>query len=1468
MSDQESSNPTSDNMEIRGGWSRPQSVRGWQHPAESQAPSGERGWQVVPAMPGDLSEEPAGEGSWHLPSPEDTPFAPDDTLEILPRPEHTAFPTMLREATASLVEAGEDDEDESDFGGLGELVALVNLVERQPEANFILTPDAAEAEEALSPADEIEAALNEATAAPPTRPEDEVLDFTDQMAAEREALNQATGRVPYVPLTGLDEDEPETDEEEPADAEKDEVEQGLDEAEAPISEAIEDDPAAYARRQLEQLEDSQQLEQTESLDVTHAEAGDAADYARRQLEQLGGAEAIEEEEPVDAEREALAQRFLETEAQVRGLRMRHQSGQITRDELQSELRKLLILDDNQNWWMMGVDTDTWYRYDNQVNDWVQDTPPRPTARPSRGLPTETSSLNPVEVLGDQQLPYLPDDVEVTSATGEATLENRGDWMPLPRVVPINDPEVTVPGMGAVSLDDVRRSDAQTLEGLDRTVPGATIPHDAGVYVPAPGPDDAPPQYDISASGETYEDAVETQRRTALQQALLIGSLIIGGLFVLGTIFVIYIIISYNNIAAQYRQQVADLANYRPSFQTVRILDAEGQLLAELTSQDGGDRTPLNSLAQISPDLIYAVVSVEDERYFENPGYDPISIFRAFVQNIGAGQVVSGASTITQQVASRLILQDSTPTADNKLREIVIASEIARRYSKNEILLLYLNEIPFGNQSFGVEAASQFYFDKPADEIDLTEGSMLAALIGAPSARNPVTNRSEAFAQTDNALRIIATVPCLNFNDVPGVNTEYCVDRNRILNAQGDFTGQTLIQRAEVQARQYLPRETQINYPHFVFYVLEELESQFATAEIYQRGFVIRTTLNAAIQASAEESLKNRINAIELNGANNGAVMVTDPTSGAILAMVGSVDFNDPDISGQVNNVFAWNQPGSTIKPLVYAKALDGVGDRNGNGVIDYSEYLTAATILWDVPTQYTDPAYQPVNFDGAYRGPVSVRQALAQSLNVPTVKAFDFIGPEGFVEISRRLGLIFESDARGEPPVIGRPSAVGATDVRLFDMMQAYGAIANGGVLNALYSIESVTDSDGTPVVLQVPEDPGRVMRPQVAFLLQNILSDDTVRAPAFGANSVLNVSGYPGLVGAKTGTTNDIRDLWTMGFARNLVTGVWIGRVDDAPMRNLDSLSTAGVVWNQVMENALSRRQRPPGFQNPGDIVQLTICDLTGTLPGENCPGRRNELFIVNQPPAPADQGIVMAIPIDTWTFRRANDICPDNLEFRTFANIPDPFAITWLSTTGRQTANLLGLPQEIEAPPELACDLNTTLPTARVLAPADGEVVNGIIQITGSAAAQNFARYQLEYAPLGNPNNFVPITGAITDQRPTSGTVLGEWDTRNVPNGDYIIRLAMFATQQSGGGYLYRTTRVRVENIPPTPTATPTQPTATPTEIIPQATDTTIPFPTVTPMINLPTADPLNGQFIQPTVTPDAQTIPGVPTATISVG
>lgn len=1464
MSDQPQK-PPSDEPEITGGWQRPSATGGWQPVQRDESDEGNGGWQVVKAMPSDLDILPTDEGGWHLPRPEDTTFNPEDEIEISQRPESADFSP----AAAPVVEDEEEEDDDLEaFSGLSELVAMVSLVERQPQPSIVLH---AEEEAEADAADAIEAALaGIERSAPAPGMEDDEPDFSGA-SAEREALSRAAG-VPHVPLTGLSmgyDDEEEAEEEvdlsDPAAVARQQAALLAQEAEA-AAQTPEEEAAAYAREQLDQLGESDLLQATEILDDTGHTESEAAAYAREQLEQLG-VDGESRAAPVDPAREALAQKFLDTEAQVRGLRMQYQNNQLSRDELQNELRKLLILDDEQQWWMMGVDTDTWYRYDNDGREWVADTPPRPTEQPRTGAPTETSDLNPVEVLGGRVLPYL-DDREFTERTDYDTLD-LDDGMGV-RSVPIHDPDATIAGAGGVYMDTMRRSDAQTLEGtqaayIDPTVPHDTLDIDSGAYIPVPSDDDSPPSYDTGIAGESYEEALQNQRRNTIQRMLLVGSLVIGGLFVLGTIFVLYVVTTYNNLASEYREQVIGLADYEPPFQTARILDSAGNQLAEFTSQTGGDRTRLTSLNQISPELIYAIVALEDPRYFENPGYDPIAIGRAFVQNLGAGEIVSGASTITQQIASNLILQDSAITADNKLREIIIASEIAQRYTKNEILLLYLNEVFFGNQSYGVEAAAQFYFDKPASQINLTEGALLASLIAAPASRDPVTNRAAAFAATDNVLRQIAQVPCLNFAEVPGVSRQYCINPNTILNAQGAFTGQTLIQRAQVQAREYLPRSFEVDHPHFVFFVLGQLEQTFGSDEIFRRGFVVRTTLNTQIQEAAEEALQQRLRAIQLTGVNTGAVMVTDPTTGAIRAMVGSPDFNNPEIAGQVNNVFTWQQPGSTIKPILYAKVLEGY-DRAGDGTLGYGDYLTPASILWDVPTRYTDPPYEPVNFDRRFRGPVSVRYALANSLNIPAVKAFDFIGAQHFVEISRRLGLTFEADGRGEAPAVGRPSAVGATEVRLYDMMQAYGILANNGNYLPLFAIESITDSEGNQIAIPGRPQPERRLGAPVAYLLQNILSDDVARADTFGTNSILNISQYPGRVAAKTGTTNDNRDLWTMGFSRNLVVGVWIGSVQNTPTTG--GSVEAARIWNTTMTAALAVRGAPPGFENPGNVAQQTICALTGTLPAEDCPSRRSELFIASQPPPPPDQGPVVRLQIDTWSFQRANEICPDNLETRTFVNIADPFAIPWLRGEGAQTARLLGLPQDVLAPPASACDLNTILPTARIASPADATTVEGIIQITGAASAPNFARYELHYAPI-NTNNYTPIGGAVTIQQTTLGAVLGEWDTRTVPNGDYVIRLSMFATAESGGGYLYRTTRVRVQNIPPTPTPTLTPP---PSPTPEPATPTVVPvFPTDTPFAPLPTLDPGVGfptQTAVPLFPTDTSTPEGAVPFSIQIG
>jgi membrane peptidoglycan carboxypeptidase len=617
---------------------------------------------------------------------------------------------------------------------------------------------------------------------------------------------------------------------------------------------------------------------------------------------------------------------------------------------------------------------------------------------------------------------------------------------------------------------------------------------------------------------------------------------------------------------------------------------------------------------------------------------------------------------------------------------------------------------------------------------------------------------------------------------------------------GKYGGLLAVQLAQVETRQYLPRQSRYKYPHFVNFIQSLIEQEFGPDAMFQRGFTIYTTLEPRIQDTAQAELSRTVTAMVNNGVNTGAVMVVDPTTGAIRAMVGSPDFTNEEFAGQVDNTRTYQQPGSSIKPILYAAALEGA-----NG-----QYYTPSTILWDVPTAYqvNGQTYAPVNFDRQYRGPVPMRNALAMSLNIPAVKTFEFVGAQRFQDMASRLQLRFVEGSE-----FGLPSALGANDVRLIDMMKAYSIFANDGTYAPLHAITRITeDANGT--ILDVPraegEAPSQKITPQVAFLMQNILSDDPARAPAFGANSALTLAnlGIPtqNVVAAKSGTSNDNRDLWTMGFTSNAVVGVWLGTYDNAPTVGTTSMSASGI-WNKVMEAAISGRAPTP-FSNPGGIVQGIICRDTGTIADNTCSSQAGDIYIQTQPPPPPGTGFVQIINVDSWTGKIVNEWCPLNAVQETFANINDPFAIDWLNRTPQGIAykQRIGLPNELRPAPTQACVQGEQLPAVTLVNPADGAVLTGAVTITGQVSAPNFAYYQLEYAAAGAPEIFTPIGAAVNQQFPNNGSTLATWDTRTVPNGQYILRLAVYS---SNNGYIFRTARVTLNNIPPTPTPAPATPT-----------------------------------------------------------
>jgi membrane peptidoglycan carboxypeptidase len=1437
MSDNQPTENPSEEMNLKGGWQRPAKTGGWQVPrSEPETPTG--GWKV-PAMPTDLEVQPVSEGDWHLPRPEDTSFTPGDELEIgvtSPlRPEDIDLPTQ---SAALAVAAPTEAEPRATFDpeaytGLGDLVA--QLMEQQEQAPPEIMPgepeETAGTLEAESGLEELVAELMEEQQPPPEimleemEGEQETADLTQPAAAERAALEQVAEEEEEAPVG----EQP--TEVHPEDYARQQVDWLHSEDETAAT-----DPEAYAREQLAAL-----MGEAEPPPAT--ETG-PADYARQQLEQLT---------PEEAAASALSAKFRETEAKVRGLRQQYQNGQITRDQLQTELRNYLILDDDENWWMMGVDTDTWYRYDNAAGTWVPDQPPIVAEPP---VPTETGQFTPDQVL-QGSLPYLPEDDgipefsdEATAATGSATEPYYPDTdMPLPREVPYIDPDATIPGAAAINQDYVRASDAETLDNFYSQPTIAAQPVDVGALET---PAVEPPDYSLEGESEAFRQAEERQRRTMLQRVLLLGTLVIGGLFIIGIIGLLYILVAYNSRASLFRSNIAQLANYQPDFQTVRILDTNDDTIAELNS--GGARASVD-LEDMSADAIYAIVGSQDPGFFEASGFEPFVVVDAFVRSLrGQAAIDADNLTITQQVAQLVIADSANSNTASTLDTIIVASEIALQYDKNFILELFLNEESFGNQTFGLQAAADFYFDKSARQLNLVEGSLLAAIL-RDYTNDPVQQRDRAFAATEALLRELATVGCLRFQHPDVTGGRYC-GGDGILRANSSFRGEITLDVARLEVRPYLPRSAAGDYPHFVDYVRFQLEQAYPE-RLFREGFVVRTTLDPEIQDLAERTLRQQLERQASTGLQTGAVMVVQPGSGNILAMVGSPDFNNTDIDGSTNNAFTWQLPGTTILPVVYGAAFQGVGDRNGNGGIDFTEYITPSTILFDLPREFQSTGYPVVNANNQFLGPVSARQALANSLRPPAVRTYEFVGNENFTTLAQNMGLNFRQGAS-----LGPATGVGdLTEVRLFDLMQVYSVLAHNGQYTPLRAITGITNADNQIVALTESLQPGQAINaisPQIAFLLQNILSDRSAHA---GDLQPIFLGNYPDRVAVKMNGVGDQVDMWTIGFSRNAVVGVWMGRPDNnATLAN--SRDAALPVFQAIMSATL-QGTNPLPFDNPsysgvqaGSVNSQVICIPTGTLP-QNCSQQRNEFFAASRPPAPAGSLVVQAL-IDTWSRRLANEFCRDSVIQAEFVRlIPrDLGATAWLNTTtGRSVANLMGLPNPVQEMPTEGCDLNTTIPVAQITSPTENTAVSDTVQILGIASAQNFGNYTVEYAPA-NTNNYQRIAGPVTVQQTQPNSVLAEWNTLigPVPNGAYVLRLTMNAN--SGNGYIQRTVPISVLNQP---TPTPIPPTSTPIPTL---------IPTVLPIFPTDTVIPIQPEPVQPTLDNGSQGVPGGPTPTLFFG
>ncbi len=552
------------------------------------------------------------------------------------------------------------------------------------------------------------------------------------------------------------------------------------------------------------------------------------------------------------------------------------------------------------------------------------------------------------------------------------------------------------------------------------------------------------------------------------------------------------------------------------------------------------------LADMSPHLPKALVASEDKNFYTDPGFSVRGMSRALFNNVKETDLTgSGGSGITQQLVKNNLL-----TTDKnflrKYQELCMAIAIEQRYTKDEILEMYLNSVYYGNDAFGIENAAQTYFGKSAKDLDLAESAMLIGILPAPSAYAP-TNGDEEKAEKRQAY---------------------------VLSRMQDDTYITSEEEKNARDQQltYIPPEEidDGNAHHFALMVIDELNEKYGEERIIRSGFRVKTSLDLGWQKTAEEAVAKQIQTLAIQDARNGSLVAIDPSTGEIRALVGSADWNNTEY-GKVNMAITPRQPGSSFKPIYYTEAID-------------KRKLTAATILEDKPTDFGG-GYRPTNYDFRYRGDVTVRYALANSLNIPAVKVMEMVGVEASAKTAQRMGI----STINEPEKYGLSLALGTAEARLLDMTNAYASLAKGGDQYTATSISEIKDKFDDSVYQYKPKAQ-RVMGKEASYIMSSILSDEQARAPLAGSR--FNI-GRPAAV--KTGTTNDSKDAWTIGYTPQVAIGVWVGNNDNTPMRGVGGSLGAGPIWRSAMTSFM-RGAKVEQFPQPSGVVQMQVCNNNTT--------------------------------------------------------------------------------------------------------------------------------------------------------------------------------------------------------------------------------------------------------------------------------
>jgi penicillin-binding protein 1C len=611
-------------------------------------------------------------------------------------------------------------------------------------------------------------------------------------------------------------------------------------------------------------------------------------------------------------------------------------------------------------------------------------------------------------------------------------------------------------------------------------------------------------------------------------------------------------------------------------QSSGIYDRNGALLYSVYQNQNRLYVNLNAVPKY---IKQGTIAVEDRNFYTNSGFSITGYLRSAL-NIVLLRGLSGGSTLTQQLVKNVLLS-SEQTLPRKIKELMLSIQVDRKYTKDQILEMYLNDVGYGGSAVGVQAASQLYFNKDVKDLDLAQSAFLSGLPQSPSVYSPFTGNKYYIQRTQVVLAAM-------------------VRDGYITQKQADAASK------EITNTQFAENAIGIRAPHFVFYVKQQLVNQFGEQVVESGGLRVKTTLDYNIEKEAEKIVKEEVAKAKDLKVGNGAAMVTIPKTGEVLAMVGSEDYFNIKNDGNFNVATSYRQPGSSLKPVTYATA--------------FTRGYTPATLLMDTQTNFkaqdSEKDYIPVNYDGKYRGPVQVRFALANSLNVPAVKMLGMVGIKNAMQNGYSMGLDNWQPTDANLADVGYSLVLGGRDVRLVDEMEAYGVFANGGERMPLVSILEVDDAKGNVLYKYNPPSPQRIFSPEVSFLISHILLDNTARSIEFGLYSQLVVAGHPS-VSVKTGTTNDIQDNWTVGYTPSFAVGVWVGNNDNSPMSKVASgITGAAPIWNRIMSTVLKMKGKPDEPpQKPDDVIAMQIDALGGGLPKGGQP-TRSEYFIKGTEP------------------------------------------------------------------------------------------------------------------------------------------------------------------------------------------------------------------------------------------------------------